>query len=149
MSTRVLIVDPDIAFAVPVKRALEQAGNYSVSVFASAKAALELVQRQPQDVVVLDFHIDDMPLSTLIAALRVIQPGLFILTSPRTEAEVARLPALDSQGSITKPYYARQLEPVIRQAMAARSSLAKRASQEARSEQKKGEILAVEPSVEP
>ncbi|HLY26818.1 MAG TPA: response regulator [Aggregatilineales bacterium] len=149
MTTRVLIVDPDIAFAVPVKRALEQAGNYSVSVFANGKAALELVQRQPQDVVVLDFHIADMPLTTLIAALRAIQPGLFILTSPRTESEVALLPSLDTQGSITKPYYARQLEPVVRQAVAAKGSLAKQISKEAKAAQKKGELLPAEPPVEP
>src|SRR5262249_40432371 len=53
-------------------------------------------------------------------------PGLFILTSPRSVDDVGRLPTLDAQGSITKPYFARQLGPVIREAMAARSRLAKR-----------------------
>ncbi len=149
MTTRVLIVDPDIAFAVPVKRALEQSGNYSVSVFANGKAALELIQRQPQDIAVLDFRIDDMPLPALIAALRAIQPGLFILTSPRTEADIAQLPSLNTQGSITKPYYARQLEPVIRQTIAAKSSLAKQLRKENKSEGKKSAQLPPEPPVEP
>jgi hypothetical protein len=51
---------------------------------------------------------------------------LFILASPRTNDHVAQLPALDVQGSITKPYFARQLVPVIREAAAARARLAKK-----------------------
>jgi DNA-binding NarL/FixJ family response regulator len=126
MTIRVLVIDPDIAFTVPVKRALEQSGDYVVNVFASGRAAVELLQREAQDVVIVDFGIDDMDLPGLIRALRDIQPGLFILASPRSKEQVAQLPALDVQGSITKPYFARQLAPVIREAVAAKARLAKK-----------------------
>jgi DNA-binding NarL/FixJ family response regulator len=126
MTIRVLVIDPDIAFTVPVKRALEQSGDYVVNVFASGRAAIELLQREAQDVVIVDFGIDDMDLPGLIRALRDIQPGLFILASPRSKEQVAQLPALDVQGSITKPYFARQLAPVIREAVAAKARLAKK-----------------------
>jgi DNA-binding NarL/FixJ family response regulator len=126
MTIRVLIVDPDIPFAVPIKRALEQSGDYAVNVFANGKAAIEMVLREPHDVAILDFNVGDMDMPTLIRELRAVQAGLFILASPRTNDHVAQLPALDVQGSITKPYFARQLVPVIREAAAARARLAKK-----------------------
>ncbi|MEP7286377.1 MAG: response regulator [Chloroflexota bacterium] len=126
MMIKVLIVDPDIAFAIPIKRALERAGDYTVNVFATGKAAIEAVRREPQDIAILDFNIDDLSLNMLIKALRAAQAGLFILTSPRSAEDVAMLPSLDVQGSITKPYAARQLGPVIREAMAAKQRLAKK-----------------------
>lgn len=126
MTTRVLIVDPDITFAVGVKRALEQSGDYKVTAFANGQAAVELVRVEPQDVTIIDFNLSDMDVAALITALRGIQPDLFILVSPRTGVQIERLQSLDVQGSITKPYYARQLGPVIREAAAARNRLARK-----------------------
>jgi CheY-like chemotaxis protein len=156
MTIRVLVVDPDIAFTVPVKRALEQSGDYVVNVFASGRAAVELLQREAQDVVIVDFGIDDMDLPGLIRALRDIQPGLFILASPRSKEQVAQLPALDVQGSITKPYFARQLAPVIREAVAAKARLAKKEQERrADAEQPSASVpesagpVVSEPSIQP
>ena len=126
MTIKVLIVDPDIAFTVPVKRALEQSGDFKVNLFVNGQAAVELLQREPQDVAVLDFNVDDMDIPGLIQALRAIQPGLFVLASPRTQEHVNQLPSLDVQGSITKPYLARQLVPVVREAVSARNRLAQK-----------------------
>src|SRR5258708_7902282 len=123
MTIKVLIVDPDISFIVPIKRALEQSGDYLVNIFANGNASVEAVQRESHDVAILDFHLDDMQLPELIKALRQAQPELFILTSPRTPQDIAQLPSLDAQGTITKPYYARQLGPVINEAIAARARL--------------------------
>ncbi len=126
MTTKVLIVDPDIAFAVGVKRALEQSGDYKVTAFANGQAAVELARVEPQDVTIIDFNLGDMDIAALIAGLRGVQPDLFILVSPRTGVQIERLQSLDVQGSITKPYYARQLGPVIREAVAARARLARK-----------------------
>ena len=126
MTIKVLIVDPDIAFTVPVKRALEQSGDFKVNLFVNGQAAVELLEREPQDVAVLDFNVDDMDIPGLIQALRAIQPGLFVLASPRTQEHVNQLPALDVQGSITKPYLARQLVPVVREAVSARTRLSQK-----------------------
>src|SRR5258708_18326947 len=109
MMINVLIVDPEIGFAVPVKRALEQAGDYRISVFVNGKAGLELLQRQPQQVAVLDFRVADFELSALIKAMRRIQPTLTILVSSRTPDDTTQLANLDVQGNIPKPYLARQL----------------------------------------
>src|SRR5688572_29854456 len=123
MTIKVLIVDPDIGFAVPIKRALELSGDYDVRVFANGRAAIEMVQREPQVIAILDFAIIDMSLSELINELRMVQPELFILTSSRTATDIAQLPSLDAQGSITKPYLARQLIPVIKEAITAKTRL--------------------------
>lgn len=156
MTIRVLVVDPDIAFTVPVKRALEQSGDYVVNVFVNGQAAVELLQREAQDVAIVDFGIDDMDLPGLIRALRDIQPGLFILASPRSNEQVAQLPALDVQGSITKPYFARQLAPVIREAVAAKARLAKKEQERrADAEQPPGSVpegagpVVSEPTIQP
>ncbi|MHB8628728.1 MAG: hypothetical protein ACYDBJ_17920 [Aggregatilineales bacterium] len=127
MVTKVLLVDPDIGFAVGIKRALEQTSGYRVTAFVNGQAAIELVRAEPQDLAILDFEPADTDIAGLILALRAIQPGLFILISPRTEAQIARVRALNVQGSITKPYLARQLIPVIREALAARARLPKQA----------------------
>ncbi len=126
MGTKVLIVDPDIGFAVGIKRALEQAGNYNVTVFANGQAAIELLRTDPQDVAIIDFALTDIDIGSLINTLRAAQPDLFLLVSPRTREHVVRLPQLDIQGSITKPYLARQLIPVMRESVAARARLAKK-----------------------
>jgi hypothetical protein len=129
MTINVLIVDPDISFTVPIKRALEISGDYKVDVFASGKPALEVLERDPHDVAILDFAMTDISLPDLIEAMRRIQPWLFILVSPRTPEEIDQAPNLDIQGSITKPYFARQLGPVIREAALARARLANRTAE--------------------
>jgi DNA-binding NarL/FixJ family response regulator len=121
MTVKVLIIDPDISFTVPVKRALEISGNYKVNVFASGRPALEVLQRDPHDVAILDFGVDDMDMPGLIQAIRDIQPWIFVLVTPRTSAQIEQVPTLDVQGSITKPYFARQIGPVIREATLARA----------------------------
>src|SRR5260221_2288126 len=118
MVIKVLIVDPDIAFAVPIKRALEQSGDYVVNVFANGKAALDLIKREPQDVAILDFQISDIDIFTLITSLRGTQPELVVLTSTRSAEGSMQSQSIAAQGSIRKPYFARDLGPVIRDALA-------------------------------
>src|SRR5689334_5959470 len=117
MAIKVLIVDPDISFVLPVKRALEQFGEFSVNVFTTARAALEAIQREPQDIAVLDFNVEDMDLPTLISEVRRIQPGLYILVSPHNAGEMGQVASLDAQGSVSKPYLARQIGPILREAI--------------------------------
>ncbi len=121
MALKILLVDPDISFAVGIKRALEQVGGYRVVAFASGHSAIELVRAESQDVAILDFEPGDIDLAALIDSLRAVQPALFILVSPRTEAQAAHVRTLNVQGSITKPYLARQLIPVLRESQTART----------------------------
>src|SRR5260221_1250860 len=118
MVIKVLIVHPYIAFAVPFKRALEQSGDFVVNVFANGKAALDLIKRESQDVAILDFQISDIDIFTLITSLRGTQPELVVLTSTRSAEGSMQSQSIAAQGSIRKPYFARDLGPVIRDALA-------------------------------
>ncbi|MFN8420629.1 MAG: hypothetical protein U0528_15515 [Anaerolineae bacterium] len=120
MTIRILIVDPDIQFTARLKPAIETAGDFVVRVCATGSAALDTLQREAQDVAVLDFEVSGMP--ELVDWLRAVQPGLYILLTPRNQSQAAQIAALGVQGSVTKPYFARQIVPVIIETAAARSS---------------------------
>jgi hypothetical protein len=109
MTIKLLVIDPDIAFIVPVKRALETLGDYAVSGFASGRAGLDQVRREPYDVAIIDVRVEDMALPMLIGALRGEQDSLPILLSGTNEPR-----GLTVQGTLPKPYLARQVDPIIR-----------------------------------
>ncbi|MBX3085627.1 MAG: hypothetical protein KF716_28580 [Anaerolineae bacterium] len=118
MPIRLLIIDPDLQLTSRLKPAIETAGDFIVRVCATGSAALEIVQHEPQDVAVIDFDVIGMP--DLVSWLREVQSGLYILVTPRTSHQAAQIPKLNVQGSVTKPYFARQIVPVIIEAAAAR-----------------------------
>src|SRR5215471_6419016 len=105
---KVLMVDPDIAFIVPVKRALEAMGDFTVRGFANGGAALEAAQADDFDIAVLDIHIDDVAIPYLVASLREHQPQIPVIVS-----STEKTGALKVQAALPKPYYARQLGPLI------------------------------------
>jgi len=116
MTVKVLVIDPEMSFSIAIKRALETTGDYKVSIFASGKAGLELLRRDSHDVAILDFEIDDIALPDLIESVRRVQPWIFLIASTHSGEHLESAATLDIQGTITKPYYARQLVPVIRAA---------------------------------
>jgi CheY-like chemotaxis protein len=122
MTTKILIVDPDIKFTVPLKRALEQSGDHAVHVFVNGRAALDMLQREPHDIAIVDMGVEDLAPVELVRQMRSTQPGLFILASVRGNQHLSQQPDLAVQGSITKPYYARQVIPLIREAILARNA---------------------------
>lgn len=130
MATRILIVDPDLQFTSRLKPAIEAAGDFIVRTCASGGLALDIVKDDPQDVAVLDFDVLGMP--DLIAWLRDVQPGVYILVTPRTAQQAARIADLNVQGSVTKPYFARQIVPVIIEAAAAKKRFEQQAEQRKR-----------------
>jgi DNA-binding NarL/FixJ family response regulator len=125
MATRILIVDPDLQFTSRLKPAIEAAGDFIVRTCASGGLALDIVKDDPQDVAVLDFDVLGMP--DLINWLREVQPGIYLLVTPRTASHAAQIADLNVQGSVTKPYFARQIVPVIIEAAAAKKRFEKQA----------------------
>ncbi len=116
---RILILDPEISFAVPIKQALEGLGRYRVNVFASSQAALELLAREPQDFAVVDVSAEKAGLLHLIETLRRLHPRMTIIISRRADQPPAFAPETETLASLIKPYLARQLEALIRQHMPA------------------------------
>lgn len=118
---RILILDSEISFAVPIKQALEGIGRYRVNVFASSQAALELLAREPQDFAVLDVSAERAGLLHLIETLRRLHPQLNIIISRRADQPPPFPPETETLPSLIKPYLARQLDALIWQSLSARA----------------------------
>jgi len=114
MSTRVLIIDPDINFMVGIKQALENTGEFQVTVSANGGAAEHALRRVTFDIALVDFDIPDIGVSDMIAVLRELQPRLPVILCPRKRSHQEQVRSIDAQGAIQKPYVARDLIPYIR-----------------------------------
>ncbi len=115
---RILILDSEISFAVPIKQALEGVGRYRVNVFASSQAALELLAREPQDFAIVDVSVEKAGLLHLIETLRRLHPQLTIIVSRRADQPPPFPPETESLPTLIKPYLARQLDALICQHLA-------------------------------
>lgn len=111
---RILILDPDIGFAVRVRQALETLGKYRVNAFASSQAALEAMARDPHDFAVLDLGILDLELSQLIETLERLRPRVHIILS-RNAAQPPDAPEIGARPTLVKPYHSRQLDELVEQ----------------------------------
>jgi DNA-binding NarL/FixJ family response regulator len=152
MTTRVLIVDPDLQFTSRLKPAVEAAGDFAVRVAATGSMALDIVQQDPQDVAVLDFEVSGMP--DLVGWLREAQPTIYVLVTPRTSYQASQIAILNVQGTVTKPYFARQIVPVIIEAAAAKLRFEQQKQEQQKQEQRKREsrlapVIPPETSIRP
>ncbi len=120
MTTQVLLIDPDIAFMVDVKKALEGTGDFKVSVAANGWTADELLRHGNYDVAVAAFGLSDMDIMELLDRLREIQPDLPVVATPTAYDDYLRIPVLDVQGNLPRPYKTRELIPVIEAAQQAK-----------------------------
>jgi DNA-binding response OmpR family regulator/REP element-mobilizing transposase RayT len=114
MATLVLLIDSDIAFMVNIKKALEDTGQFRVSLAANGPAAKDALRRVPHDVAVVDFEVPDRDIMELLRLLRQTQPGLPVIIAPRNDFQHERAQFLDVQGVIVRPYTARSLIPYVR-----------------------------------
>ncbi|NWG15352.1 MAG: transposase [Chloroflexi bacterium] len=113
MATRLLIIHRQLVFAVTIKQALEQTGLFDVHPFTTADAAFDFLHDHPQDVALVDFALPGNPGAHIIQQLRDIQPDIAVIITPdQPDAEL-----LDIQGVIDMPFTARDLIPVIQQAV--------------------------------
>lgn len=114
MATRLLIIHRQLVFAVTIKQALEQTGLFDVHPFTTADAAFDYLRDHPQDVALVDFTLPGKPGAQIVQQLRDIQPDLAVIATPaQPDADL-----LDIQGAIDMPFTARDLIPVIQQAVA-------------------------------
>jgi len=117
ISTRVLVINQQLSFAIKIKQALESIGAFEVTPFTAADTALDYLRRRPQDVVLVDFTLPGISGSDLTHRIRSIQPDIAIIASPdRPEVAVA-VRDLRLHGLIDVPIAARTLIPLIKQAV--------------------------------
>ncbi|MBC7813245.1 MAG: transposase [Burkholderiales bacterium] len=116
MTTRILIINRHLAFAVTLKQALEKTGIYEVFPFTEVDAGLDFLRESPQDVALVDFGLPDVLGIELVRQLRDVQPNLAIIVSPR-QSDTAILNGLRLQAMIDTPITARTLIPIIQSAL--------------------------------
>ncbi len=117
MATRLLIIHRQLVFAVTIKQALEQTGLFDVHPFTTPEAAFDYLRDHPQDVALVDFALPGKPGAAVVQDLRAIQSDIAVIASPsHPDAEL-----LQVQGTIDVPFTARELVPVIQQAIEAAS----------------------------
>lgn len=110
----ILLIDRDIPFIVSIKQALEGTGEFQVALAANPAAADEALRRSTFDIAVIDFDLQGMDIVEVIRLLRAIRPGLPLVLTPEDEMQAERAQFMDVQGTLIKPYAARDLIPVVR-----------------------------------
>lgn len=114
MTTRVLIINQKLVFAVTVKQALEQTGSFLVHAFTAADAAIEYLQDNAHDVALIDLAAEG---PDLIRRMRMIQQNIAIIASPVQPNSKAMMQELNLQGMIDAPFSAREVIPLIEHAI--------------------------------
>ncbi len=110
------MINRKLVVAVTIKQALEQTGAYDVHPFTAPKAALEYLRDHPQDIAVVDYEPNAAG-DQVVQQLRQTQPDLAIIITPRPPNAEAVTQRLRIQGIVDAPFTARDLIPVIRQAL--------------------------------
>jgi DNA-binding response OmpR family regulator len=117
MMMRLLLVDPDIPFAVGLKQALEGTGEFQVGLAANGAAAEEIGGQAEYDVVVVGFDPPDMDVMELIRRMRLLQPDAAVILCPETTVQHERARFLVVDGSMGKPFTAREFIPYLRKVL--------------------------------
>lgn len=113
MATRLLIIHQQLIFAVTIKQALEQTGLFDVHPFTTPDAAFDYLRDHPQDIALVDFTLPNALGAQIVQQLRSLQPDIGVIVTP-AHPDAAMLGV---QGTIDAPFTARDLVPLIQQAL--------------------------------
>lgn len=115
MTIHVLFINSQLAFTVSIKQALERTGAFEVHPFTTPEAALDYLQGHVQDVALIDFNLLGSSSGNFVRQLREVQPNISIIATPRQSDDV--IAALELQGSAIVPFSARDIIPLLQQAV--------------------------------
>ena len=119
MSHRVLIVDPNQAFATMLQQSLEETGNYNASAVNSGREALRAIAAHDYDLVIVDIGLQDVKSPLLLRKLREDHPHLRLMVIPLDgDQPPDELADLDLQGALPKPFFLPELPDRIGAALA-------------------------------
>lgn len=122
MARRILVVDGNAAFAAMLKEMLESEGGYQVRVAPGGSDALAILQRDRFDLTIVDMDLDpeEMGYRDLAGRIRQTLPGMRLVLIPLMGQSLPpEAYELNFQGTLSKPFFADDLLPRIREALAA------------------------------
>lgn len=117
---KILVVDPNEAFAAMLREMLEIDGGYQVVVAHRGSDALALLEGDDFDLTIIDMDLDpdDMGYRDLILSVRRAQATMRLVLIPLMGEELPpEAHRLDIQGALSKPFFADDLLPGIREAL--------------------------------
>ena len=118
MTTRVLIVDPNEAFAALLKEGLEADREYRAVAVTDGPSALAALQSGAFDLVIVDLGTHTPDPVILLRAIRGLQADLPIMVIPIDGDSVPQeLTPFDICGVLTKPFFLPELPARIAQAL--------------------------------
>lgn len=113
ITKRIVMITREIKFAIDAKNALERRGEFAVTTFTSARAAVDYVRQNAQDLAVIDFRVRDMHGPDVIDHMRALQPDLAIVACPDHPAVRDLQAKYNIQQLINLPYPLRKLPDVL------------------------------------
>jgi CheY-like chemotaxis protein len=127
MAPRILIVDRNEAFAMMLEQMLVTDGGYDVQVAHNGSDALALLHGADFDLTILDIDLEseggrgNMDYQDLIQSVRQVRPMMRLMLIPLMGEELPpEAGKLDIQGTLAKPFFADDLLPGIKDALARR-----------------------------
>ena len=120
MTSKILVVDENEAFATMLREMLERDGGYQVEVTDSGSHALDLLRQGEFDLTIVDMELDaeDMGYRELIGEVRQVHSTMRLMLIPLMGEDLPpEARELDIQGILTKPFFADDLLPKIRQVL--------------------------------
>ena len=117
---KILVIDPNEAFAAMLQEMLEKDGGYEVAVAHRGSDGLALLRGNSFDLTIVDMDLDpaDMGYRDLILNVRRAQPRMRLVLIPLMGEELPpEAHRLDIQGALSKPFFVDDLLPGIQEAL--------------------------------
>jgi CheY-like chemotaxis protein/predicted regulator of Ras-like GTPase activity (Roadblock/LC7/MglB family) len=121
MPPKILVVDRNEAFATMLKELLETDGGYQVEVASTGADALSALRGTDLDLTIVDMDLDpeEMDYQKLVEDVRRLRPTMRLVLIPLMGEDLPPdAHQLDIQGTLSKPFFADDLLPNIREALA-------------------------------
>ena len=122
MKRRILVIDPDIAFATLLKEGLEQTQLYEIIAANDGQAALDALAQDGWAMVILDLGMTDPPAGQVAQSVHAQHPELPLMVIPLDgDTLPPEISTLGIRGVLTKPFFLPDLPGLVARAMSAPS----------------------------
>jgi CheY-like chemotaxis protein len=114
VTQRILVIDPDIAFATLLKEGLEQTQLYQIATAHDRQSTLDALAHDGWAMVILDLGLTDPPAEQVAQSVRARYPELPLTVIPLDgDTLPPTISTLGIQGVLTKPFFLPDLPSLV------------------------------------